>query len=345
MNILIVDPNCPKPYDNNSLLTGGLGGTESTIIRIANKLAELNTVVVSQHNRIEDYSPKERLYFTGTWNENKFIKSPDIIVFIQKTQFVRQLKNKYPKARKLLWLHNYIKDEIYFNLPDIILYNVEILCVSHTHKTHTFQTIQNNLLKEIFFKYLYRLKIHYIYNPVDIDSSLYTSPIDVNKLVFFSSPHKGIDNVIRLFLISKKHEYLNNLKLYIANPGYKPNLDTRELATQDIVNLGSIPHDACLSQIRNALCVFYPQHSRPETFGLVYAEANAVGTPVLAHDFGSAREILQNQDQILDCFDDTKVIETLKAWRVGGKRPYVKANPEYSLDNVIGQWEKLISQK
>ncbi len=55
-----------------------------------------------------------------------------------------------------------------------------------------------------------------------------------------------------------------------------------------------------MQHIRESLCVFYPQTQRCETFGLVYAESNAVGTPVLAHDFGAAREVLSSPDQLIN---------------------------------------------
>ncbi len=345
MNILIIDPKCPAHYDNNSLKTGGLGGTESTIIKIANQLAESHTVVITQHNRSKSVSPKETLHFTNAAHESKYINSPDIIVFIQKPQNIRQLTFKYPKARKILWLHNYIEDEVPLFLPDIALFNIEILCVSEAHKQHTLEKIKNSFIKDFYFTYLNKLIIHYIYNPLDDDLNPDETPVDSNKLVFFSSPIKGIENVIRLFSLVKKDKDLNNLKLYVANPGYIRNFDTHSLEIEDIINLGSLPQQEAINHVRSALCVFYPQIKRPETFGLVYAEANAVGTPVLAHDFGSAREILSNQEQILDCTDDENVINTLKSWYLKDKRPHVETNPQFRLSNVITAWEKLISKK
>jgi|CXWL01.1.fsa_nt_gi glycosyltransferase involved in cell wall biosynthesis len=344
MNILIIDPKCPKPYDNNSLKTGGLGGTESTIVKIANQLAENHTVVVTQHNRIESISPKKTLHFTNAAHENEYIKSPGVIIFIQKPQNVRQLVFKYPKARKILWLHNYIEDEVPLYLPDIALFNIEILCVSEVHKQHTLKKIKKSFISDLYFTYLHRLKVHYIYNPLDDDLIPDKTPVDFNKLVFFSSPYKGIENVIRLFSLVKKDKDFKELKLYVANPGYIRNFDTHSLDIEGIINLGSLPQQDAINHVRSALCVFYPQIRRPETFGLVYSEANAVGTPVLAHDFGSAREILSNQEQILDCSDDTKVINTLKSWYLKGQRPHVEANPQFRLSNVIKTWEKLISE-
>ena len=53
------------------------------------------------------------------------------------------------------------------------------------------------------------------------------------------------------------------------------------------------------TEVRSALCVFYPNFVLPETFGLVFAEASAVGTPVLTHDCGAASEVLADPRQLL----------------------------------------------
>lgn len=52
---------------------------------------------------------------------------------------------------------------------------------------------------------------------------------------------------------------------------------------QEVVRLGSMPQHFILQHLRKALSVFYMQRKRAETFELVSAQANAVGTPVLAH--------------------------------------------------------------
>jgi glycosyltransferase involved in cell wall biosynthesis len=98
-----------------------------------------------------------------------------------------------------------------------------------------------------------------------------------------------------------------------------------------------------LRYVRESLCVFYPQTVHAETFGLVFAEANAVGTPVLAHDFGAAREVLSNPEQLVDGKDPRALIAKLRAWH-DGARAQVAARPEFRASAVIAEWLRLVEE-
>jgi glycosyltransferase involved in cell wall biosynthesis len=182
-------------------------------------------------------------------------------------------------------------------------------------------------------------RVTYVYNPVDIvpHTSNARSNYDPDKLVFFSSPHKGLAQVLTTF------EYVRqrwpNMKLYLANPGYLK-LDPA-LNAAGVHVLGSLPNHEIRKHVQSALCVFYPQSSFAETFGLVFAEANAVGTPVLAHDLGSAGEVLSDPCQLVDATKPQAVIERLAHWRSGG-RPQVSLRPEFSVAAVADRWDALV---
>jgi glycosyltransferase involved in cell wall biosynthesis len=105
--------------------------------------------------------------------------------------------------------------------------------------------------------------------------------------------------------------------------------------------LGRLPQQEMLKHVRSSLCVFYPQSVHPETFGLIFAEANAVGTPVLAHDFGSAGEVLGGGEQLVDATDAAAVADKVAAWRDGG-RPQVRAQPQFRASAVVAEWRRLL---
>src|SRR4051812_11298540 len=157
------------------------------------------------------------------------------------------------------------------------------------------------------------------------------------------------------------------LRLHVANPGYKP-LPMRDFP--GVTWLGSLPPAEAIAQARTALGVFMPNLHLPETFGLVFAEANAVGTPVLTHDLGAAREVLHPANPVLPirarqrtcaglarltslrapqilssaglrlgAFDD--YIELLRRWR-SGDRPRIQGDARFRLSAVVDEWRALL---
>ena len=80
----------------------------------------------------------------------------------------------------------------------------------------------------------------------------------------------------------------------------------------------------------------------PETFGLVYAEANALGVPVLTFDVGAAKEVLTKGNLIID--DDTDFAKIL-SWLNNAKNlKDIKTKPEFSINKVIEEWMKLLNK-
>ena len=131
------------------------------------------------------------------------------------------------------------------------------------------------------------------------------------------------------------------MKLYIANPGY--NNKELMLGCKDIVVLGSLPHSEMMEHVQDSLCIFYPQNSFAETFGLIYAEANSYGTTVLAHNIGSAKEILDKNNVLIDVTDINEVIRTLKQWQVS--YPSIHYNDLFSNAKILDQWNDVLDKR
>ena len=130
-----------------------------------------------------------------------------------------------------------------------------------------------------------------------------------------------------------------SLRLCIANPGYialEP-----DLSMSGVEVLGPLPHHEVLAHVRTAFCVFYPQSGFKETFGLVFAEANALGTPVLAHAVGAASEVLGDARQLVNA-DDPEAVRARPARLVRrGSPPRWGVNPQFRLSRVAQRWEEL----
>src|SRR5207248_4965139 len=127
-----------------------------------------------------------------------------------------------------------------------------------------------------------RLRVRRIYNPVDDRLVPDGSPVDPTKLVFFSSPNKGLLFTLDAYRALRRS--IPDLRLCVANPGYRQYPQARLVGVEW---LGSLPHARIIAETRTALCTFSANFVIPETFGLVFAESRAVGTPVLTHDCGA----------------------------------------------------------
>jgi Glycosyl transferases group 1 len=166
-----------------------------------------------------------------------------------------------------------------------------------------------------------------------------------------------------------------DLRLRVGSPGYKSLRRARIESVDGKIDgvdwLGALPHERILQEVRTALCVFYPNFVLPETFGLVLAEAKAVGTPVLTHACGAASEVLADPRMLLPVTPSLRVYEQaasripsglrrfvalwaeplglfqpyvnrLHAWRYG-ERPAVGPDARFRLSVVAQRWRALFA--
>ena len=307
---------------------------------------------VLQHNRL-----------ASSGRFHPFTKALDAQTYIVLRDPVIALKwaEAHPRSRVYLWLHDLCglgssrATVLTQLLPQLSVHGVSIVTVSDFHKAQ--------LRKVVDAAGFYAFPIHRIYNPVVLPD-LPQCNVNPDQLVFFSSPHKGIETALKVF--SAIRSKFRSMRLLIANPGYFPS-DMYGAAGVD--NLGAIPRTDVLTLVKSSLCTLMPNYVYPETFGLVLAESNAVGTPVLAHDYGAAAEVLADARQIvriprgrmrLDSLQRKfpwatnttesafylaggydEFIDRIAAWR-SGIRPRVSLREDFSLANVVSQWRQLI---
>jgi glycosyltransferase involved in cell wall biosynthesis len=174
-----------------------------------------------------------------------------------------------------------------------------------------------------------------IYNPIDNDLTPDSTPVDKNKIVFFSSPHKGLKRTLEVFKNFANFPELADVKLYVANPGYFPDHELKDIP--NVINLGSLSHPDVIREVRNALCVFHLNNVFPETFGLVHAESNAVGTPFLSARFGATAELADHPAEFIDVSDNKAIIDRIIQWKTVD-RPRVRGGPQFRLKNVLRDW-------
>ena len=107
------------------------------------------------------------------------------------------------------------------------------------------------------------------------------------------------------------------------------------------VAVGTLRHADLIARMRRALCLFYPQSTFAETFGLVMAEANAVETPVLVQaGLGANDEVVPDSAQRIDAGDAdqiaTRITARIAQWR--SAFPQVTGHCVFTLNAVADLW-------
>jgi glycosyltransferase involved in cell wall biosynthesis len=348
--VVFLDTVSPLPYDTRSFGARAVQGTEASVMRIADAL----NACVMQHNR------------TTAWERYLPVQpraAVEQVVVIRESRALAQARVLFPNAQLHLWLHDKLRPgskrgrRLRRSAELLRAANVSIICVSDTHR----RDVQNTL----HWAGIDGLSVCTRYNPLDATLQVDGSPYDDRQLVFFSSPNKGLAFALDAFGALRRA--IPELRLLVGNPGYKSHALA---ALPGVEFLGPQPQAVMHAQVRRSLCTFQPNFRIPETFGLVYAESNALGTPVLTHDFGAAAEVLGDARQLLPVkgayryyeavvgglqprwrrlparladgvglFD--AYIERVRDWR-NGARPVVRADPRFALRAVAAQWRELL---
>jgi len=351
-SLLFYDPTCQKPYDTRTLADKATGGTEASVTRVADALG----AYVMQHNRSESwgrYLPPQRL--------------PGIerVVLNRDSRALPRVRELYPQARVYLWVHDQLNPgskrgrRLASTATLLREMAVTVVCVSDAQRRGVEATLARIGVSA-------QVRAVTIYNPVADDLTPDGSAVDLNRLVFFSSPNKGLNFALDAFGAVRRA--LPAVRLLVANPGYKAD---RVARLPGVELLGALPQARVHAVVRGCLCTFFPNFLIPETFGLVFAESHALGTPVLTVDCGAALEVLGDPEEVLPLrrayrayeralggwspawrqgparlaaaaglFDE--FVERIRAWH-GGARPRVAADPRFRLSTVAAHWRALLA--
>jgi glycosyltransferase involved in cell wall biosynthesis len=354
--LAIIDTVCPRPYSLASLSSGGLGGTEATVVRIAEAL----DAQVFQRGRSESegrYRPLEEL------------ADPAAMIVLRDPKAAAEFAERFVGVPLFIWMHDLIisgKDRATrLRSYGKVLADAKatIVAVSDFHKEQIESVLAPAANDEAAVVAVPR--VVRVYNP--IAEGLVPGPIeavDPDQLIYFSSPTKGLDFAIFVFRALRRR--WPKLRLMVANPGY---LSVAASGVDGVIDLGALPQKEVLAHVSGSLGALCPNFEFPETFGLVLAESNAVGTPVLAHPIGAAAEVLNDPRQIIEVPKLASLAyrasarfgsghaaaaravgllggfqtfeERIDAWRAGA-RPVVRARPEFSLAEVIAGWRSVL---
>ena len=350
--IVFFDPTGRNPYDSGTLHREAMGGTEATVVRVADALGAL----VVQHNRASA---------SGRYLPPRLDRAVTHVIVNRDSRALPRVRELYPNARVHLWLHDRVRPRskrarrIAGDAGILRDLAVRVICVSDTQRHAVEAALRWMRVSD-------RVSACTIYNPVDDDLQPDGSPIDDRKLVFLSSPNKGLNFTLDAFRAVRRA--MPDMRLVVGNPGYKAGVATR---LDGVEYLGPQPQQRVHAEARTALCTFFPNFVIPETFGLVFAESKALGTPVLTHDCGAALEVLGDPAQVLPLTAGKRIyeavlggcppgwrrgparaaaalglfdvyVEHIRAWRAGA-RPVTGPDPRFRLSVVAQRWREMLA--
>jgi glycosyltransferase involved in cell wall biosynthesis len=331
--VVILDLYCPQAYDAETLKEQALGGTEATVARVAEGLAATGRyeVIVAQHNRKGAHCRGKATYCSVD-DLATLPKDPDFLVCLRTPQGIPWLRSRWSDSRLFLWCHDENYAELVAHHDMLAQARASLLAVSRYHK----QGIQDAFLSQS--SRFPGVTVDYVYNPVS-DSLVPDegAPWSPDSFVFFSSPHKGLELTLKQWEHIRRA--LPKATLHIANPGYYE----RGIAEQAGVCIaGKLAHPDVIRLVRGAAAVLHLNPDYPESFGIVHAEANAIGTPVLTSGIGANREVLcPYREQIVNVKSTEDVVKRLLSWREIG-RPAVSCRPEFRQSAVIKRWQEIL---
>ena len=328
--VILVDPCCPAGYTLASLGRDPLGGTESTVLRVVGALADSCAFTLYQAGRGQAEQDRMVRYLPLPHLADVRLDDCDALIVINAWKVAIKLRKRLPQRRIILWLHNYPGRHNRKMGPALAAAGIEVVCVSRAHAMRLtgFLSTTCAALPDI----------GYIHNPIADDLQPDATPVDRNRLLFASAPHKGLRQVYESF--ARLRQAMPELVLEVADPGYQ-RWDTGRVP-DGVRVLGTLRHPDLVDRLRGALCLFYPQTEFAETFGLVIAEANAVGTPALVHaGLGANDEVVSSGGQCMDCGDVEAVAGRIRKWRE--IRPEVRGREQFRLSIVRQSWDRRLS--
>lgn len=327
--VSFVDGFCPRPYDASSLMSEPMGGTESAITLVAEALSCHADVEVLQHCRKYPVTSASGVLYRGVqnWRVEASRERQGVTIIVNSPKLLTMWRQRNKRTALVLWRHNYLGNRHKRMSQLLSRLDASMVCVSRHHRFHSLDYLKGSDCAQ---------RIYSIANPVQV-----YVPIGVkrnpNKLLFCSSPHKGLEQCLTLF--DSVRRAIPSLKLSVCNPGYLPDAQVQSGAVEV---LGALTRPDLHRHMAESLCVFYPQTQFSETFGLVAAESNLLGTPILAPaGLGALSEVISDQKQLVDDTDAESLVRALKKWRLEGT-PELDGLNTFDPDVIAGHWHTLI---
>ena len=335
--VLFVDPAAAHAYSDRTLYGQALGAPEAAVVRVAEGLAQRgHRVVVAQSARHwPERSAGGVQYVPFRYKEGAPRVGADAVVVVRQHKVLKRLRRAHPAARFLLWLHESPGRSARDLGRAASGAGAAVVTVSDHHRAAVRSFVEASGRGPL------TSPLARLHSPVDDALAPDRTHVDPDKLVAAALPREAMGPVLAAFAHVRRQR--PTARLFVTASGG----DGRERAPlpEGVVALGALPHRAVLRHLREAFCAFYPEACADDASGLRFAEANAVGTPALAHSAGPAPEALgeriADRGQLLDARDPEAAAHRLARWWESG-RPAVSVQPPFRLSRVLDGWERAL---
>ncbi|HEX9816729.1 MAG TPA: glycosyltransferase family 4 protein, partial [Candidatus Thermoplasmatota archaeon] len=243
----------PSAFLGNSPIEFGFGGT------VRAKIREISPDLVVAHTPVP--FPAEMAYFAA-----RRARVPFVV-----TYHAGRLQGSSPMLNVLAWMHRH-------TLEGRMLKNASgLIAVSHFVRHHALRGQRDRAWIV----------------PPGVDTQTFSPDgAPVPGRILFIGPlskayrWKGIDVLWRAFSLLRRH--LPHAQLAVVGGGDRFPYFTEKAHELDgaVELLGRLPEDRLIEEYRKAAVVVLPSTTDAESFGMVLAEANACGRPVVGSNIG-----------------------------------------------------------
>jgi glycosyltransferase involved in cell wall biosynthesis len=289
MKIIFVDSG-PLSYDGSSLMNYYLGGTESSLIYLAEELAKNNHEVVIINGCPQDsefknvkYLPRTKYYGNQEWWKSF---DPDFIIALTGPYYTEIWSRWCPKAKVMVWVHLFSGQPATAELakPEKIGHIDMVVGVSDWH----YEDLKINHKLE---------KVTYIKNAIsDNFKNLFSSAEDLRnkkkkpKACYTSAPYRGLEILAHSIpLYTKKIDFdiFSSMQLYQSEDSL--DFENLYLYCQSFAGVkyhGVLPQKDLAQELKSCSFFTYPCIME-ETFCLSLLEAMAAGCKPIVTNLGA----------------------------------------------------------
>ncbi|PRX08294.1 UNVERIFIED_ORG: hypothetical protein BCL66_11154 [Martelella mediterranea] len=330
--IAIIDPFCLTPSTTKALDTEQVGGTEAVVLRVVQALSDSFHFHFYQNGRLDMDRDDCGLYRPLDTVSAANLAGVNSIIVINSWKTALKARKLNANCPVYLWSHAHPGRHNRRMGEALADAGIEIICASRAHADHVtrFLVPENRRLP----------KIGWIYSPVEDDLVADNTPRDNDRLLFPGMPLRGISEILATFNAVRQDR--PTLQLDIAEPAGP--VWSGSFPPAGVNFLGRLSRSAMIDRMRRSLCVFYPQTRHDDPFNMLLAEANAVGTPVIAQKgLGAHDEIAGTAGQTLDTNDLKAVGERLDMWRLA--QPAIDVPPALRMTAVAAAWHEKLGER